>query len=141
MKALDIWFECRALSVTLTVDGDRLSYRGPPAAVERIVPILKKHKPELLTCVSALAGLPVEDGAFSPWGPYLTPTALKNWQRELFDVVDALAKLERWPDDTYDLVIGAIDRQPISTLRPDLAHFTERLAAARHQANSPARGF
>lgn len=69
-----------------------------------------------------------------PWGPFMAPERLKEWQRELFEVVDELARLERWHPDDYDIVVGAIERQPVSTLRPDLAHFRERLLTARTEA-------
>jgi hypothetical protein len=80
-------------------------------------------------CVGALRD---PDGAlYLPWGPYINREQLSAMQRELFEVVDELAKLERWPDADYDHVVMCVERQPISTLRPDLAHFTERLRVAR----------
>ncbi|MFM0136838.1 hypothetical protein [Caballeronia grimmiae] len=81
------------------------------------------------------AAIDSESGApFLPWDPYINVETLKRWQRELFDVVDELARLEGWPADSYDLVVGAIERQPISTLRPDLHYFRERLDKARAAA-------
>ncbi|HDR9274894.1 TPA: hypothetical protein QDB24_002975 [Burkholderia vietnamiensis] len=76
-----------------------------------------------------------ESGApFLPWGPRIDPCQLKAMQRELFEVVDALAKLEGWPERDYDHVVMCIERQPISTLRPDLAYFAERLRGARTES-------
>jgi len=133
MNVLDIWFECRRLSVTLTVDGERITYRGPDRSVQRMLPVLKQHKPALLASLGDIQGLPVEDGPFMPWGPYMTPERLAEWQRELYGAVCEVAKLEGWPDETFDLIVGAIERQPISTLRPDLAHFRERLERLRRR--------
>ena len=72
-----------------------------------------------------------DGGLYLPWGPYVNPGQLKEMQRELFAVVEVLARLERWPDEYFDHVAYCIERQPISTLRPDLAFFTERLRTAR----------
>ncbi|WP_246795669.1 hypothetical protein [Burkholderia perseverans] len=63
--------------------------------------------------------------------PIILAAQVEAMQRDLFDVVDRLAKLEQWNSDSYDLVVGTIKRQPITTPRPDLAYFTERLSAAR----------
>ncbi|WP_069265323.1 hypothetical protein [Paraburkholderia nodosa] len=83
-----------------------------------------------LVCDGALYA----DGPYLPWGPYVNREQLDAMQRELFSVVDELAKLEGWPDEGYDHVVMCIERQPISTLRPDLAHFAERLRIARVEA-------
>jgi hypothetical protein len=132
MNALDLWHECRRRSIDLSVTtGGKLHYDGVPAVVEPLLPAMKANRDALLACVAALDGALYADGPYLPWGPFLRPDRLKQWQRELFEVVDELARLEGWRDDDYDLVIGAIERQPISTLRPDLAHFRDRLAAAR----------
>jgi hypothetical protein len=132
MNALDLWYECRRRSIALSVTADgKLHYDGAPPVVEKLLPAMKANRDALLACVVALDGALNADGPYLPWGPLLNPDRLKQWQAELFDVVDELARLEGWRDDDYDLVIGAIERQPISTLRPDLAHFRERLDAAR----------
>ncbi|WP_081063965.1 hypothetical protein [Burkholderia cepacia] len=131
MTPFEIWTECRLNGITLTVDGDRLTWRGPKDAADRLLPVMRLNREALRACARELNGLPFEDGPFLPWGPYVAPCLLESMQRELFDVVDELAKLERWRNDDYDLVVGAIERQPISTLRPDLAHFRERLMRAR----------
>jgi hypothetical protein len=131
MNALDLWYECRHRSISLTLKGDRLAYSGAPAVVDPLLPAIKENRDSLFACVAALDGALFADGPYLPWGPYLNPVQLKAWQADLFEVVDELAKLEHWHDDDYDLVIGAIARQPISTLRPDLAHFRGRLTRAR----------
>jgi len=131
MNALDLWHLCRRRSIALTINGDRLTYSGAPALVDPLLPAIKANRDALFACVAALDGALYADGPYLPWGPFLHPERLQEWQRELFEVVDELARLEGWRDDDYDIVIGAIERQPISTLRPDLAHFRERLDAAR----------
>ncbi|MDP9153943.1 MAG: hypothetical protein M3O74_06815 [Pseudomonadota bacterium] len=135
MNALDLWYECRRRSVTLSVDSaGKLAYDGKPHVVQQLLPQMKANRDALLACVAALDGTLSADGPYLPWGPFLNPERLKQWQCDLFEVVDELAKLERWSDDHYDVVIEAIERQPISTLRPDLAYFRERLDKARAEA-------
>ncbi|EKS73143.1 hypothetical protein BURK_001710 [Burkholderia sp. SJ98] len=95
---------------------------------------MKANRDALLECVLAVSGTLFEDGPFLPWGPYLNTETLKQWQRDLFEVVDELARLEAWPDEQYDIVIDAIERQPVSTLRPDLHYFREQLDKARAAA-------
>jgi hypothetical protein len=72
-----------------------------------------------------------DGGLYLPWGPYVDPAKLAAMQRDLFAAIEELGRLERWPDDYFDHVAYCIERQPISTLRPDLAHFRDRLRAAR----------
>ncbi|WP_070108168.1 hypothetical protein [Burkholderia plantarii] len=131
MNALDLWHACRLRSISLHMNGDRLHYDGPPEAIERMLPWMQACRDDLARCVAELDGALYADGPYLPWGPVITPARLASMQRELCEVVDTLAKLEQWSCDSYGLVVGAIERQPISTLRPDLAYFTERLAAAR----------
>jgi hypothetical protein len=136
VNALDLWFQCRARSISLSLNGDRLHYDGDPAAVEMMLPAMKANRDALRECVISCNGSLFEDGPFLPWGPYLNAGTLRQWQRDLFAVVAELAKLEGWRDDHYDIVVGAIERQPISTLRPDLHHFSERLDKARAAATT-----
>ncbi|WP_175850022.1 hypothetical protein [Burkholderia cepacia] len=136
MNVLDLWHECRRRAITLRLNGDRLHYDGPPAAIAQMLPGMKACRDDLLQCVAELDGALFADGPYLPWGPAINPGQLKTMQHELFEVVDELAKLEQWDDDAYDLVIGAIERQPISTLRPDLAHFRERLRAVQAEIRS-----
>lgn len=131
MTPLEIWIECRRSGITLTVDGDRFTWRGPKEAADRLLPAMRANRIALRECARELNGLPLEDGPFLPWGPYMTPELVTQWQRELHDAVTELARLERWPNRDFDHVASCIERQPLSTLRPDLIHFTERLAAAR----------
>ncbi|MFM0736543.1 hypothetical protein PQQ51_04740 [Paraburkholderia xenovorans] len=144
MSIVHILSKAQSLGVRLWLAGDIVKMRGPADAIAAIKPDIAAHKPEVLTYLrSASNDLPPvpadcagalrhpDGGLFLPWGPYVDQAQLKATQRELFDVVDELAKLERWPDEYFDRVVYCIERQPISTLRPDLAHFRERLAAAR----------
>ncbi|AKM43995.1 hypothetical protein LGN20_25650 [Burkholderia cepacia] len=131
MTPLEIWIECRRNGITLIVDGDRFTWKGPKAAADRLLPAMRANRVALRECARELNGLPVEDGPFLPWGPYMTPELVKQWQHDLYKAVTELAHLERWPDEFYDHVVLCIERQPLSTLRPDLTHFIERLAAAR----------
>ncbi|NHV29299.1 hypothetical protein [Burkholderia sp. D-99] len=144
MNAIAIVNKAKAMGIRLSSNGDKVKLRGPADAIAVIKPEIAAHKSEILAhlraaeveeaetpadCVGALR----EPGAglYLPWGPYLDSTRLKSIQRELFKVVDELARLEHWRDDTYDLVIGAIERQPLSTLLPDLGYFRDRLQIAR----------
>ena len=131
MTPLEIWIECRRNRITLTVDGDRLTWRGPKEAADRLLPVMRTNREALRECARELAGLPIEDGPFLPVVPCLTPEQMKEWQKELFDAVTELARLEHWTDAHYDNVVLTVERQPVSTLRPDLAYFRERLAKAR----------
>ncbi|SAK96879.1 hypothetical protein AWB75_07057 [Caballeronia catudaia] len=123
MNAFDLWFECRRRGISLKLNGETVRYNGPEKVVAAMLPAMKAHKAELINCTRALEGLPIEDGPFLPWGPYLTPEKLAEWQRELFTVVDELAALEGWSEHRYDLIAGQIERQPVSTIRPDLTYF------------------
>ncbi|WP_186159064.1 hypothetical protein [Burkholderia gladioli] len=136
MTPFEIWAECRRSGITLTVNGDRLSWRGPKASADRLLPVMRANREALRECVRELAGLPVEDGPFLPWGPPMTPELVTQWQRELHEVVTELARLERWDDDSFDHVAMCIERQPLSTLRPDLAYFRERLRAVQAEIRS-----
>lgn len=135
MTALDLWHECRRRAVDLSITAEgKLHYDGAPAMVAKLLPAMRENRDALLDCTRALHGALFADGPFLPWGPFLNPDLLKQWQRQLFEAVDELARLEGWPDDHFDLVVGAIERQPVSTLRPDLAHFRARLDKARASA-------
>lgn len=149
MNAIAIVNKAKAMGIRLSSNGDKVKLRGPADAIAVIKPEVAAHKSEILAylrasevegeetptdCVGALR----EPGAglYLPWMPALDLEQLQSMQRELFNVVDELARLERWPDDDYDIVVGAIERQPPSTLRPDLAHFRERLRVARLEAEA-----
>ncbi|KVR46384.1 hypothetical protein WM11_31500 [Burkholderia ubonensis] len=71
------------------------------------------------------------DAPYWPWGPCINPEQLATIQRELMIAVDELAKLEHWRDSDYDYVVMCVERQPISTLLPDLGYFRDRLRIAR----------
>ena len=54
MSALAILEEARSLNVSLRVEGDRIKAKGSRPAVERLLPALRQHKPELLTALTQL---------------------------------------------------------------------------------------
>ena len=147
MSIAQLLSKAREMGVTLRLDGDTVMVGGPKAAREEIKPELAAHKPQIIAhlrtaandvapgsneCAGALRD--ADSGApFLPWGPYINRDQLDAMQRELFAMVDELSKLERWPDDDYDHVVMCIERQPISTLLPDLAYFARRLLGAREE--------
>ncbi|QNB10903.1 hypothetical protein G5S35_04495 [Paraburkholderia tropica] len=88
-----------------------------------------------LDCVGALHH--PDGGPYLPWGPYVEPGQLQQMQRDLLAAVEELARFERWPDEYFDHVVYCIERQPISTLRPDLAYFNARLRIARNSRGGP----
>ncbi|MCA8236613.1 terminase large subunit domain-containing protein [Burkholderia cenocepacia] len=95
MTPLEIWIECRRNGIILTVDGDRFTWRGPQDAANRLLPAMRANRVALRECARELAGLPIEDGPFLPFVPCLTPEQMKEWQKELYDVVTELARLEQ----------------------------------------------
>ncbi|RAS35861.1 hypothetical protein [Paraburkholderia bryophila] len=144
MSIVHILSKAQSLGVRLWLAGDIVKMRGAADAIAAIKPDIAAHKSEVLTylraasndltpvpadCAGALRHL--DGGLYLPWGPYVDQAQLRAMQRELFEVVDELAKLEGWKKDNYDHTMMCIERQPASTLRPDLAYFQSRLAAAR----------
>lgn len=149
MSIAHILSKAQSLGVRLSLAGDIVKMRGPANAIAAIKPDIAAHKPEVLSYLRAAANAPShvpadcvgalrhpDGGLYLPWGPYVDHAQLKAMQRELFEVVDELAKLEHWPDDYFDHVTHCVERQPMSTLRPDLAQFRDRLAAARAHEQS-----
>ncbi|MFM0002743.1 hypothetical protein PQR57_17115 [Paraburkholderia dipogonis] len=147
MSIVHILSKAQSLGVRLWLAGDVVKMRGPANAIAAIKPDIAAHKPEVLTYLRAasddLNSVPADcagalrhpdGGLYLPWGPYVDHAQLKAMQRELFEVVDELAKLERWRDDDYDIIVQTIERQPVSTLRSDLAYFAERLRVVRAAA-------
>jgi hypothetical protein len=144
MNVDHILSKAQTLGVRLWLAGDIVKMRGPANAIAAIKPDIAAHKPEILNylrsakpdmdavpadCIGALRD--PDGGVYLPWGPYLDQEQLKALQRALFEIVDEVAKLERWPDDVYDVIRQTIERQPISTLGPDTAYFRRRLYEAR----------
>lgn len=52
MSAIEILDEARNLGVKLRVEGDRIKAKGPRLAVERLLPVLREHKPQLLAALA-----------------------------------------------------------------------------------------
>lgn len=152
MNVDHILSKAQSLGVRLSLDGDIVKMRGPANAIAVIKPDIAAHKPEILDylraaeretyevspdCVGALRD--PDGGLYLPWGPYLDTEQLMAIQRTLFEIVDELAKLEHWPDDVYDIIAQTIGRQPISTLKPDLVYFRQRLETAMTKTPMPNR--
>lgn len=131
MNALDLWHECRRRSLRLSLNGDKVRYAGPEESIATMLPAMRASRDALLECVSLVSGLPIEDGPFMPYMPPATPGQVRQWQAELDACIVALAALEQWPDQVLEGVLFLVERQPISTLQPDLYHFRERLDKAR----------
>ena len=84
-------------------------------------------------------GSPVDresDAPYWPWGPRINPEQLATIRREILIAVDELANLEHWRNSDYDHVVMCIERQPISTLLPDLGYFRDRLEIARAEVQA-----
>jgi len=79
-------------------------------------------------------GLPVEDGLFLPWGPYLTPDDVRRMRDELRATIDELAAGEGWPRSHKDEILSLVMTGSAATLLHDFAHFTARLVEKRAQA-------
>lgn len=75
MSAAAIIEQARALGVTLWVAGDKIKLRGPDAALDRLLPEVREHKPELLAALS-LAGLNETSGH---WLIIEPPSKAERW--------------------------------------------------------------
>jgi hypothetical protein len=56
MSAVAILEEARSLGVDLRVEGERIKAGGPRPAVERLLPALRAHKPEVLAALTQQFG-------------------------------------------------------------------------------------
>ncbi|WP_322008282.1 TubC N-terminal docking domain-related protein [Paraburkholderia tropica] len=150
MSIADILSKAQSLGVRLTLDGDTVKMRGPADAIAVIKPEIASRKPEIVGYLRKAANAPIpttddcvgalrdpDGGPYLPWGPYIDREQLAVMQRDLLAAVEELARRESWPDEYFDHVVYCIERQPISTLRPDLAYFNERLRIARNSRGGP----
>jgi hypothetical protein len=84
---------------------------------------------------NACAGWPHDEGSgapFCPWGPYVTPTMLDAWRRELRELVAELASAEGWNGELREQVAYCVEHQPgLATLRDDIGYFRQRLSEAQ----------
>lgn len=126
------------LSVRLLLRGDAVRMVGPESARDAIRSEVVAHKPEIVAHlqraandVADVTGLPVADGPFMPYLPPATSGLKSTWQAELDAAIVELAALECWPDETREQVLYRVERQPLSTLLPDLHWFREQIEAAR----------
>ena len=136
----------KALLSNLTRAGFKLTLRGDkirisPGPVPRdVVEAVRANKSALMDCLKNgainMPGFPVMDGPFTPWCPPLTLEELTAIRAEMLELIGKLAAAEGWPDSHRANVVSVVNRQPLSTLRDDLAHFRARYAAlaAVHRA-------
>lgn len=129
MNPLDLWHECRRMSVRLWKKDGGLAYKGKSAAVDSVLPHLAANKTAMLACVEALHGLPIEDGPYLPYCVPLSPERAVAMLTELKHLIDVLATAEKWPEQQRTDLLTLVSRQPVHTLADDLAHFQRRAAA------------
>jgi hypothetical protein len=72
-----------------------------------------------------------DGGAFLPWGPYISASDVSRLRAELAEMIEDLAALEGWAREHLNDVICRAMRGPLYDLFPNVAHFRERVAAAR----------
>lgn len=128
MRAVEVWFRCREMGVTLTASRPSLKYCGPQVAVETVVPLIKRHTGALLDLVESLDGLPVEDGPFTPYMPPVSPETLREWQAELAPLVARCARYRGWGEDAVEMLVAALYRMPVYTVWIDLVSHREWVA-------------
>lgn len=140
MNAAQILSKAQALGVRLSLSGGLVKLRGSAEAIAEIKPEIAKHKPDIVAWLkshpeSQLAhdciGLPISDGAYFPWCAPVAPEQVRRWQRELDEAIETLAALEEWPAEKLERMRFLVERQPISTLLPDLHWFLARVKARR----------
>lgn len=140
MNVAQILSKARTMGVRLRIDGDRVKIAGPALAVASIKPEIAAHKPEIMAYLRAATddaadchgGLHSRDGGvYLPWGPYLSPDDVREMRGELAAKIKQLADLERWPQSDLNEVLTRGIRGPLADLLPNIAHFNERLMAAR----------
>lgn len=129
MNIVQLLDKVRATGVTLRIEGETLKVGGPKAAREVLRRELIAHKPEIVARLRAAAN--EGEPPFWPWVPYLAAADVARLRAELTGVVEALADLEVWSDERRADVLGRAIRGPLADLLPNLAHFRERLDAAR----------
>ncbi|TCK44103.1 hypothetical protein B0G84_2454 [Paraburkholderia sp. BL8N3] len=102
--------------------------------VTRVTPIFERSPKVSADASSDCGGLPVEDGPFFPWGPYLSPDDVRQLRDELRATVDELAAREGWPLAHQDEILSLSMNGSLANLLRDLAHFGARLRERRAQA-------
>lgn len=129
MRAIEVWFRCREMGVTLTANRPSLKYCGPQGAVEQVVPLIRRHTGALLDLVESLDGLPVEDGPFTPYMPSVSAGMLREWQSELMTLFARCARDRGLEDDAIQEMRGTLYRMPVYTVWIDLVHYREYAAS------------
>lgn len=135
MNASEIVIRAKASGIHLWVDGPRLKYQGPTAAVDEIRPVLAAHKSEIVDYLQRvaneaadLARYPVADGPYTPYAVPMSPERVASLLADLRTTIGKVADIEGWTDERRTHLLGLVARQPVSTLADDLAYFRERLA-------------
>lgn len=102
-------------------------------------PLPASEPPKLSNCppqngeanTLALPGYPVaEDGGpFTPYCAPMSPETLASIRVELVDLIDKLSTVEGWSEAHRARLVETVSRQPLSSLRDDLAYFRARWRA------------
>lgn len=139
MNVESLFNRAQVRGVRLALNGDKVTIRGPSEAVAAITPEVVAHKLELLDYLRMAAndstgasGYPVADGPFTPYCVPLPRDAVAAMQAELVSLIDRLADGESLHEDRRTKLVQTVHRQPLSSLRGDLAHFRARWDA--HEA-------
>ncbi|CAN7470929.1 hypothetical protein [Paraburkholderia hospita] len=87
-------------------------------------------------CIGALQS--ADGGLYLPWGPYLAPDDVSRMRAELVAMIETLVDMEQWDAGRRDDVLTRAIRGPLADLLPNIAHFNERLTAARAEEEARA---
>ncbi|WP_316893478.1 hypothetical protein [Ralstonia mannitolilytica] len=135
--------KAQAMGVRLILNGDGVKLRGPAASVVAIQPELAVHKSEIVahlrhaaSGISEPSPYPMADGPYMPYAVPLSCERVAELTTELRTTIGKVADIEGWPDAWRTRVLGAIARQPLSTLADDCAYFRERLGASEAVARA-----
>ncbi|MFM0053630.1 hypothetical protein [Caballeronia grimmiae] len=107
---------------------------GSVTLVTRVTPIFEPCLKISGDASLACDGLPVEDGPFLPWGPYLTADDVRRMRGELRMAIDELAACEGWPRSHKSKIMAQAMNGSAANLLADLAHFAARFLEQRAQA-------
>lgn len=149
MSAIETLRKAESLGVRFSLNGEKVRLLGKASAVDEIGAEVAANKPEILaylraavndaenvpaSCIGSLRD--PDGGPYLPWAPYLSPDDVQQKRTELLDAIDRIAALECWPETHRNDVLERAIRGPLIDLLPNLAHFRERLTAARAEAQA-----